>query len=225
MVPRSNKKASKPRQRKARRASTSTAGRKPTQKEERLVEGVLQGKSGARAARDAGYSARSAKQIAYETLTKPDLQAYINARRAEAKVSTDEVVGTLVSQMRANPLDMLDDQGRFSVQVARDRGLGHLIKSVTQRTIRGGGDEEVETVKVELHSAQQAAVQLSRIKGIEQAPRENKADREVIAAVNQAVEQLMELHTISRAKACAVLLQHRPDYAPWLNVEAADAVM
>lgn len=42
--------------------------RKLTRKQEKLVEGIIAGKSGAQAARDAGYSPNNARQSAYQAM-------------------------------------------------------------------------------------------------------------------------------------------------------------
>jgi len=115
------------------------------------------------------------------SLLNRDVQARIKARIAEAKVETDEIIGTLASQMRTNPLDMIDSAGRFSLEQARERGLGHLIKglTITRRTVPGeeGSMEIVETTKLEFHNSQAPGAQLSQIRSIEQQPAENEHTR------------------------------------------------
>ncbi len=86
-------------------SSNAKSQRTLTVKQERLADGVAAGLSRAEAARRAGYSARSARSIASEALAKPDVQARIAARIAESGVDPKEVVGTLVSHMRADMAD------------------------------------------------------------------------------------------------------------------------
>lgn len=53
-----------------------------TPRQQRFVEEYIVCGSGAEAARRAGYSERTARQIAAENLSKPDIQAAIEAARA-----------------------------------------------------------------------------------------------------------------------------------------------
>lgn len=57
--------------------------KKLTEKEEAFCQSYLIDFNGARAARDAGYSENSAKEIAAENLTKPHIQARIQQLRNE----------------------------------------------------------------------------------------------------------------------------------------------
>lgn len=54
-----------------------------TAKQDRFVAEYLIDGNGARAAREAGYSEKTARQIATENLSKPDIQAAIAAKQQE----------------------------------------------------------------------------------------------------------------------------------------------
>ena len=75
-----------------------------TPKQKRFCDEYLIDTDGAKAAIRAGYSERSAKQIASELLTKPDLRAYIDERLAEMQSKTiadaTEVMQYLTSVLR-----------------------------------------------------------------------------------------------------------------------------
>jgi len=155
-------------------------------------------------------------------LTKVDVQERIQQRIAGAKVETDEIIGTLASQMRTNPLDMIDSAGRFSLEQARERGLGHLIKglTITRRTVPGedGSKEIVETTKLEFHNSQAAAAQLSKIRGIEQQPAENEHTRRrrleeyrrMLTRLKAEAEQQGE--TLTTQQAVEALKAYLPDF-------------
>ena len=51
---------------------------KLTAKQQRFCEGIAEGKTGTQAAKDAGYSERSAYSIAHENLNKPELKRTID---------------------------------------------------------------------------------------------------------------------------------------------------
>ena len=75
-----------------------------TPKQKRFCDEYLIDTDGAKAAIRAGYSERSAKQIASELLTKPDLREYIDQRLAEMESDTiakaTEVMQYLTSVLR-----------------------------------------------------------------------------------------------------------------------------
>lgn len=77
---------------------------KLTAKQQRFCDEYLIDLNGKQAAIRAGYSERSAKQIAQENLTKPDLKEYIEKRMEEKEkeliADQDEVLKYLTSVMR-----------------------------------------------------------------------------------------------------------------------------
>ena len=165
--------------------NTPPSKRKPTEKERKLIAGVLAGKSRARAARDAGYSPKSAAVIAYETLTKPHIQARVERRLAELDVTADEIIKGLAFQARADHTELYDEEGRFDLARVRALGLGPLIKRLktkTKRYTERQGSKAVpveeQEVDVESYSSFSAYTQLSKILGIEHAPLESKVEEE-----------------------------------------------
>ena len=126
-------------------------------KEQAFVECYLRCWNGAQAARDAGYSEKTAKEQASRMLTKANIQEAIVARLAELKMSADEVLTRLAEQARGSlapflVTDLLGDLKRFDL--GDDKPL-HLLKkaSVTKRTYK---DTTEETVAIELYDAQAA---------------------------------------------------------------------
>src|SRR5215471_592290 len=114
----------------ARRNSQHKKPKQLTAKERKLLKGVLQGKSRAQAARDAGYSAHSAKQVAYRVFTKAYFRERIDRILEQLDVSAEEVVKTLAFQMRGDITDLYDEKGQLDLATIRARGLGQLIKRV-----------------------------------------------------------------------------------------------
>jgi phage terminase small subunit len=142
---------------------------------EKFVEYYLaNGGNATQAARDAGYSPNpgSLRTLGSWLLKKPEVQERIRIRILEgARVHTDEVLGVLANQMRANLMDVLDDNGHVDMVAVRELDLGHLVKRVTivkQVTpnaddAAGQPQEQVKTVKMELQSQTGAVNQLARI--------------------------------------------------------------
>lgn len=77
---------------------------KLTKKQQRFCDEYLIDMNGTQAAIRAGYSARTAKQIANENLTKPDVRDYIDQRmkekQSELVADQDEVMQFLTAVMR-----------------------------------------------------------------------------------------------------------------------------
>jgi phage terminase small subunit len=139
-----------------------------TWRENKMVDGfVTNGGNATRAAVDAGYSPNYASQAAYNVLSRPAVQERIRARIAQAQVEPDEAIGSLVSQMRADVTDCFGPDGAFSIDLARQNGLGHLLKVSTTIHRRPCPDGSLRTTgdatKIEFLSPQAAALQLARI--------------------------------------------------------------
>lgn len=126
-----------------------------------------------KAATDAGYSARSARSIGSENLTKPDIQAAIAERLAELKMRADEVLVRLAGHARGSMAPFLrrdTDGDLYGFDLSETQPL-HLIKkaSVTRRRQKDETKDElitVETVTIELYDAQTALVQVGKALGL-----------------------------------------------------------
>jgi phage terminase small subunit len=132
-----------------------------------FIENYLTHWNATKAAIDAGYSGKSARSIGSENLTKPDIQAAIQERLAELKMSADEVLTRLTGQARGSLAPFLRrdaDGDLFGFDLGETQPL-HLFKkaSSTRRKQNGGDDKDetvtIETVAIELYDAQ-AALQL-----------------------------------------------------------------
>jgi len=115
-----------------RKTDPTTGQHQLTYREQLLVnEFINNGGNGARAAAAAGYKAARLDQAAYQALHRECVQQHIRERIRESCVSSDEIIGTLVSHMRANPTEFFDESGNFSIEMAKQKGIGHLIKSIS----------------------------------------------------------------------------------------------
>lgn len=155
--------------------------RKPTLKQQKFTEEVLRDGNATRAARVAGYKHPN-KQGA-QNLVKLGIQERIQQRIEDAKVQTNEVIGTLASHMRADMADILPDNE--VLQEAKLAGLSHLIKKMktTERFTKDG--ERIVTHEFEMYSAQEAAKQLCAVFGLNKLPATNPNDaaREALRAI------------------------------------------
>jgi len=136
-----------------------------TYRENRFVDGyIAAGGNATRAAIQAGYSPNYADRAASNVLARPPVQERIQARIAHAQADPDEALGSLVSQMRADVTDCLGPDGAFSVDLARQNGLGHLLKvstTIHRKLLDNGALQTTgDSTKIEFLSPQVAAAQL-----------------------------------------------------------------
>ena len=71
-----------------------------------LVKGVLADKDVRSAALDAGYSEATAQGRIYQIIKTPDMRERFQRIANDAAVNTNEIIGTLVQQMRFDIADM-----------------------------------------------------------------------------------------------------------------------
>lgn len=103
------------------------------------------------AARKAGYSERSAANIGYENMRKPDIAAEIKRRIDENAMSADEAIHR-IGDIARNSIDDIVDIGpdgkpALNLKKAKEKDKLHLIKSIVP-TSNG--------LKVELHDSLKA---------------------------------------------------------------------
>lgn len=146
-----------------------------TDKERIFVDEYIKCWNGAMAARLAGYSAKTARQIAYENLTKPDIRAEIEKRLKDSAMSADEVISRLSTQARGS-MDVfiaVNKEGFASLNfsTAEAKAQLHLVKKIKTRRSRrvvGTGRKaekeqwEDDLVEIEIHDPQKALDMLAK---------------------------------------------------------------
>lgn len=132
-------------------------------KQQAFIEHYLTCWNATQAAIAAGYSQKTARSIGSENLTKPDIQAAIQARLVELKMGADEVVTRLTEHARGSlaPFLRVTPDGHLLGFTFGDDTPLHLLRraTVTKRTIKGMSEE---TVTIELHDPQAAIVHLGK---------------------------------------------------------------
>ena len=96
--------------------------RKLTDRQERFVVEYLACANGAEAARAAGYSDNSARQMANENLTKPYIVSAIEAKRSELMKDTEDKVQWLINRLEAEATSQDNNEA------TRVRSLELLLK-------------------------------------------------------------------------------------------------
>jgi hypothetical protein len=149
-----------------------------TDKQQAFIEHYLRSWDGAKAARHVSPQAKRPDQIAYEYLRKPEIQAEIQTRLADLKMSADEVLLRLTDQARGSIADFIDVSAssgdlsgaadmqdakaivggwQLNLQKAERAGKLHLIKKLKS----GQWGPEIE-----LHDPQAALTLLGRHHGL-----------------------------------------------------------
>lgn len=178
-----------------------------THREEMFIEAYLtNGGNATDAARQAGYSEKSVRELARRLLTKVDIKTRIKERVNEAKVTSDEVVGTLAAQMRGRITDVLPDDGGLISEIKK-KNLGHLIKKIKiRREVEPGTLKQFEVAEVELYSSQSAAQTLAKVLGYEQEPKKNEHDLEMeTAKFEKLISWHMDKYNCNREDAIAAI--------------------
>src|SRR5262249_16631885 len=145
----------------------------------------------------------------------------------------------LVSFMRGTLADFLDESGSFSIEVAKERGVDHLLKSITTTTreiqaTKNAPAQTVRTCRGQLYSPIQAATILARIFGIDRkgarrsqtrASYSDEADfHSTLAAdfkvgtwLEDLIRQQMSEQGLPRDTVVESLLRVRPEIAKYLR--------
>ena len=79
--------------------------KKLTDRQERFVVEYLACANGAEAARRAGYSEHTARQMANENLSKPDIKAAITQKREQIMSETEDKVEWLINRLTSEAID------------------------------------------------------------------------------------------------------------------------
>lgn len=180
---------------------TKPRQRKPTVKQLLTAEGIAQGKSAHRAALDAGYSPSTAKTMIYKPLENSRILEAVERRKAQAmkraQIHTDVIVGSLAEIATASLGDVLNDEGEFSINIARENGVDHLLKKVKVkvRSIPNGSDRppDIETTyEYEMYDRLNALNQLRDNFGMKQEARPYNAQAEIDEAVRDFIEKAQQ---------------------------------
>src|SRR5262249_36175013 len=94
---------------------------------------IKNGGNGAKAAIAAGYSKKGARQTAHRVLTSVDVQERIKRAKEQAGITPEVVSGVLAQQLLSDIADLLNDDGEFDYDLARERGVTPQIKKLKIR--------------------------------------------------------------------------------------------
>lgn len=130
-----------------------------------FVEEYLKCWNSSEAARRAGYNGRS-NQIGSRLLTDVDIQAAIQARLAEIKMSADEVLKRLSDMARADIADFVDVSRPGDLANEKYSGKTHVIKKLKRKVTRDSFGREFEEMELEFYDAQAALEKIGKVHGL-----------------------------------------------------------
>ena len=114
------------------------------------------------AAKRAGYSEKTARQMGSENLAKPYIAAAIETRLDELSMSAAEVTKRFTDWARADPSDVVEilPHGGFRLDLERAAETG-AIRLIKELSYDANG-----MPKVKFHDAKDAAIQVAKIRGL-----------------------------------------------------------
>lgn len=140
-----------------------------TTKQRKFIDAYVKSGNATRAAIEAGYSERSARQQGWENLKNPYISEQITARLDAEAMAANEVLWRLGRMARADMGDFLTGSGEnisIDMDAVKAAGLTDLIKKLNTRTTRttdkDGNEITTTTISLELHDAQAALKELGR---------------------------------------------------------------
>ena len=145
-----------------------------TNKQRLFIDYYLQSFNASDAARKAGYSERTARQIGSRLLTDVDIKAEIQARLADVHMSADEALKLLADIARGDVAQIMDVSSmgfNLDMKKAQELGLTRLIKKIKQKTVthiaknESDEDREVHDLEVELYPADAALRDILKVHG------------------------------------------------------------
>jgi phage terminase small subunit len=148
-----------------------------TLQQKRFVEAMAdpQTKNQTEAAIKAGYSPARARVTASELVTKRNILNAIQERKnrviAHARVTPEEVLGSAVFQMRSSLADVLNENGVFDLERARETGaIDNVKKYQTVTRIDAETGDWIITTAVEMYSSAEARREVARYIGLDKKP-------------------------------------------------------
>lgn len=143
---------------------------KLTTKQRRFVEEYATDFNATAAARRAGYSEKTASEIGWENLRKPQIKEAISDLLDELSMSAAEATKRLTDWGRGDiaPFLRLTGTGEIVVDLstAEAQAKLHLIKKLKVSEVKHGDDLLTAKTEIELHDAKDAVVQMAKIRGL-----------------------------------------------------------
>jgi phage terminase small subunit len=147
--------------------------------------------NGAQAAIRSGYSQKTARSIAHELLTKPDVQQYVQALAIQLNEKTDNQIERIVAELQLVAFGTIKDVAEWGSDgvYAKDSSLlreeARIIAEVSETSSERGGSR----VKIKLHDKLKALELLGRYHKIftDKVEHTGKDDTNLLAGIIGAI--------------------------------------
>lgn len=132
------------------------ATKKPklTVKEQKLIKGVAAGKSQTQAAIEAGYSPRSAHELASKTLKKVDVQNALHMELEKQGITLDRVIKPISDALDAEKVHIVGNGDQAMADVVPDHairlkasGMAQTLMGINKETNQGNTYNFVQIVQ------------------------------------------------------------------------------
>lgn len=127
-----------------------------TLKQRRFVEEYIIDFNGKQAAIRAGYSAKTAGEIAYENLNKPQIssviKAIVDAKSEQLGLTADAVYRGVLRLLNSDPRKLYDEKGKLKPVTEWDDDTALSVSGIEVEEEIGEGTPPTRTCKVRFHS-------------------------------------------------------------------------
>lgn len=131
-----------------------------TDKQQAFIVAYLKSFNATKAAKEAGYSEKTAYAIGHNLLKQVEIKAALRARYEQSAMDAHELLHHLAEIARGNIDDVIDDKGNLDLARARELGKSPLIKSVRSKTTlftdKGGDGSETFESEVGMYDRMKA---------------------------------------------------------------------
>lgn len=172
-----------------------------TGKQARFIDGVVAGLNSTEAAKQAGYSPKTARHAAHENLTKPHISAEIERRRAKAVKAADVDAARIRQEWARIALAKITDVCEFDAGGIAFKPSDELPEAVLAAIaeVRQTVNQHGTNLSVKLHPKMQALDSLAKDLGM-------LVDKHQLEVTESKARDLI-------AKFMAALVTHVPDEA------------
>lgn len=131
-------------------------------KQEAFVQAYLRTFNATQAAKDAGYSEKTAYSYGQQLLKNLEIAARVKVELESRAMDAEEVLARLAAQARGDISELIDPATMtLDLKKAQQSGSTHLIKKIRQ-TIITGDEKQTEIFEFELYDAQAALVHIGK---------------------------------------------------------------
>lgn len=113
-----------------------------TVKEAKLVKGVVQGKPKYKAAVEAGYSEKSARSIATETLKKPNIQEALQAELAKQGITLEKIIKPIKDGLEAEKVSIVGNGDEAMAEITPDHSIRLKASDMAQKLMGVKANQE-----------------------------------------------------------------------------------